>query len=422
MKKKNLLVLIFAGIFVVIIAFVLVFNRTSVPVTPVQDVASDSIHVPAPTPKLFGIEVDTFNVVSDEVKSGDSFGKITGSLGLGTASIYAVAEQVKDVFDVTRIKSGKRYTVLTGKGSSQPSFFIYEASLLNYYVVSLKDSVYAFEGERKRTVAQKQVREVINSSLSASLNNNALTDELASIYAWSIDFFRIQKGDSILVAYEEIYVDDTIYAGIGDIKYARFKHFGENYYAFRYTDESGLTEYYDETGHSLRKAFLKAPLKFSRISSRYTMKRFHPVQKRWKAHLGTDYAAPRGTPIMSTADGVVERAGYTSGNGNYVKIRHNSVYSTQYLHMSKFAKGMKKGKRVRQGDIIGYVGSTGLATGPHVCYRFWKNGKQVDPYRQKLPDANPIDEKYKAAFLKFIEEPLMELANLLRTKPKSIDV
>lgn len=411
MKKKNLHILIFAGIFVVIIASVLVFNQNESNAIFQPSANADTVQVPAPTPSLFGIKIDSFQVVHQDVKPGDSFGKIAGTHGLGTAAIYQVAKQVKEVFDVTRIKSGNRYTILTGEHSSKPSFFIYEASLLNYYVVSLKDSVYAFAGERKRTVKENRKEEVINSSLSASLNNNALTDELASIYAWSIDFFRIQKGDSIVVVFDEIYVDDTIYAGIGNIKYARFKHYGENYYAFRYTDAAGLMDYYDETGHSLRKAFLKAPLKFSRISSRYTMKRFHPVQKRWKAHLGTDYAAPRGTPIMSTADGVVDRAGYTSGNGNYVKIRHNSVYSTQYLHMSKFASGMKKGKRVRQGDVIGYVGSTGLATGPHVCYRFWKNGKQVDPYRQKLPDANPINEKYKADYFKFIAEPMKSLNN-----------
>ena len=412
MKKKNILLLLFIALFVLIAALVIILSRNHVSEFPETEDVSDSIAaVPAPNPKLYGIEIDTFKVVSDEVKAGDSFGNITGKAGLQTSAIYKVAEAVKGVFDVTRIRAGNRFKLLTGEHSIQPSFFIYEESLLKYYVVSLKDSVYAKVGERTKTVKRRHVHNVINNSLSQTLNNNALTDELSSIYAWTIDFFRIQKGDSVAVVYEEIYVDDTIFAGIGNVLYARFDHFKEPYYAFRYTDQSGFTDYFDETGHSLRKAFLKAPLKFSRISSRYTMKRFHPVQKRWKAHLGTDYAAPKGTPIMSTADGEVEKAGYTSGNGNYVKIKHNSVYSTQYLHMSKIASGMKPRKRVKQGEIIGYVGSTGLATGPHVCYRFWKNGKQVDPYRQKLPDANPIKDEYKADFFESIKLPYQELSN-----------
>ena len=408
MKKKHVLTLLFSAMFIAIVILAIVWrNNAPVNVEPEAFVA-DSVQVPPATPKLFGLVVDTFDVIKGQVKNGDSFGKLTGDLGLGSQQIFAVAQAIDGVFDVRKIRIGNDYTVLKGRNSSKPSYFIYEESLLTYYLVALGDSIYVKAGQRTRTVKERFVTGVITSSLYETLAaqqvSTGLTMKLADIYAWTIDFFRIQKGDSITVLYEDVYVDDTIYAGTGRILAARFDHFNEPYFAFRYTDASGETDYYDEKGNSLRKAFLKAPLQYSRISSRYTQSRYHPVQKRWKPHLGTDYAAPQGTPIMTTADGVVEKAGYTSGNGNYVKVRHNSTYSTQYLHMSKIAKGMKPGVRVRQGEVIGYVGSTGLATGPHVCYRFWVNGKQVDPYKQKLPDANPIKDAYRADFMAFVEQ------------------
>jgi murein DD-endopeptidase MepM/ murein hydrolase activator NlpD len=196
----------------------------------------------------------------------------------------------------------------------------------------------------------------------------------------------------------EEWVDDTINLGPGRILAAEFNQSGKAFHAFFFSDSAGYQGYFDRDGQSLKRAFLKAPLDYFRISSRFSGKRFHPVQKRWKAHLGTDYAAPHGTPIRSTANGVVEKKGYTAGNGNYVKVKHNGTYSTQYLHMSKFAKGVNVGTRVSQGQVIGYVGSTGLATGPHVCYRFWKNGKQVDPLKEKLPNAEPIEKRFAASF------------------------
>jgi murein DD-endopeptidase MepM/ murein hydrolase activator NlpD len=205
------------------------------------------------------------------------------------------------------------------------------------------------------------------------------------------------------MVYNEKYINDTIYAGIENIEGAVFVHQDRPYYAFSYMvdTESGKSDYYDEEARPLQSFFLKAPLNFSRISSRYSGNRFHPVQKRWKAHRGTDYAAPHGTPIWSTANGTVIASGYTGGNGNYVKVKHNETYTTQYLHMSK--RNVRVGQRVKQGDIIGKVGSTGLATGPHVCYRFWVRGKQVDPFRQNLPAAEPIAEKLKDDYFAAIE-------------------
>ena len=236
-----------------------------------------------------------------------------------------------------------------------------------------------------------------------------LANRLADTYQWTIDFFRIDKGDRFKVIFKDRFINDTIYAGIESIDAAIFEHRGKPYYAFEFlVDEStDRTEYFDENAKTLRRFFLKAPVDYKRISSRYSPRRFHPVQKKWKAHKGTDYAAARGTPIWSTANGVVIKSGYTRGNGNYVKVKHTNKYTTQYLHMSK--RAVKVGQRVVQGEIIGYVGSTGLATGPHVCYRFWVNGKQVDPYKQKLPSAEPMPEDIKPSYFEFIKENKLKL-------------
>ena len=269
------------------------------------------------------------------------------------------------------------------------------------------------------TIKKRDVSGVINSSLSETIAEEGLSyllaHEMNNIYQWSIDFFRLQKGDRFKLVYNERYIDDTIYAGIENIEAAVFYHEDKPYYAFNFKADStsGEFDYYDEKARPLQSFFLKAPLNFSRISSRFSPRRYHPVQKRWKAHKGTDYAAPYGTPIWSTANGVVIASSYTAGNGNYVKVKHNGTYTTQYLHMSK--RAVKKGQHVKQGEIIGYVGSTGLATGPHVCYRFWVNGVQEDPFRQNLPSAEPIEEKYVPAYFAAIE-PLKEELEKIKFK------
>ena len=222
------------------------------------------------------------------------------------------------------------------------------------------------------------------------------------IFGWQVDFQRLQKGDKFKLIYEEAQVEG-ISVGIKQINGIYFEHSGSPYYAFPFDQGEGV-DYFDEEGKSLRKALLKYPIEFTRISSRYTMNRFHPVQKRWKAHLGTDFAAPTGTPIRTVGDGVVEEAQYKSNNGNYVKVRHNGTYTTQYLHMSKIAEGVRAGTRIKQGQTIGYVGSTGLATGPHLCYRFWRNGVQVDALRVELPPSQPVKKDYLEEFEKVKQE------------------
>ncbi|MCM4159082.1 peptidase M23 [Antarcticibacterium sp. W02-3] len=348
----------------------------------------------------YGMVLNDYEVVRDTIRSGDYFGGILNTHGVSSAKVYEIVNHVNETFNPTKLVVGKPYVILKAKDSvSTPEFFIYENDRIDYTVVNIGDNVAAYKASKPVSIRKKTVSGVIVSNLSDAITNEGysilLSYELSNIYQWSIDFWKLQKGDKFKMVFNERYINDTIYAGIEGIEGAVFVHQDKPYYAFNYAvdPESGKADFYDEEARPLESFFLKAPLNFSRISSRYSGRRFHPVQKTWKAHRGTDYAAPHGTPIWSTAHGTVIASGYTAGNGNYVKVKHNDTYTTQYLHMSK--RNVKVGQRVRQGDVIGYVGSTGLATGPHVCYRFWVRGEQVDPFRQNLPAADPIKEHLK---------------------------
>ncbi len=388
-------------------------EETSISTSSKSEIIQDSTEAKA----LYGISLEEYDMTTDKVKSGETFGVLLDRYGVSPQAVIELAK-FDTVFNIRYIRVDKQYRVFQRRDSTASvDYLVYEESLTNYVVFHLTDSIFIEKGQREIQVRRREVAGVIEGSLYMSLQREnvspVLAVRLSEIYAWTIDFFRLQAGDTYRVVFEEEYIDDTVFVSTGKIIAARLNHMGTDEYAFGFEDRTyGTWEYFDEEGASLRKAFLRAPLAYGRISSRYSRRRFHPVQKRWKAHLGTDYAAPTGTPILSTADGVVSRVGYTSGNGNYVKVRHNSVYSTQYLHMSRFASGIKEGVRVQQGDVIGYVGSTGLATGPHVCYRFWKNGVQVDPLRQELPDAEPINDELKAEFIGFMNPLKTELDQL----------
>ncbi len=363
---------------------------------------SDMVTAEAKEPKkLFGIVVDSLNVVQDKIKRNQNLADILVKYNVDFVKINELAKKSKSVFDVRKLNYGRKYTILAKQdGLNTATHFIYEPNPFEYVVYQLKDSVKAFKQEKPIEYRERELVAKINSSMyEAILEQEAsplLVNRLVDVFAWQIDFFRIQKGDSFKVIYEEQVVDGEV-VGIGKIKGAYFEHFGNAYYAIYYNQGSGV-DYFDEDGNSLRKTFLRAPLNYTRISSRYSLRRFHPVQKRYKAHLGTDYAAPRGTPIRTVGDGIITEARYKRNNGNYVKVKHNANYTTQYLHMNKIAKGIKPGVKVKQGQTIGYVGSTGLATGPHLCFRFWKNGRQVDALKVELPPSQPIKEEHREAY------------------------
>ena len=360
----------------------------------------------------YGILVDSFNVTKAVVKKGQTFGEILYANHIDHPKIAEIVEKSEEIFDFRRVNTGKEYTVICTKDSIQKvCYFIYQENPINYVVIDMTSGVDVYRGEKEIITKLIVSSGRINTSLSESVDKLGISPrvsiKLSEIYAWTIDFFKIQKGDAFNVYYENNYIDG-VYIGIGRVLAAEFTHNNENFYAFYYKENDNPGEYFDEKGMTLRKAFLKAPLDFYRISSKFSRNRKHPVTGQWKGHFGTDYAAPKGTPIMTTANGKIETAGYTKNNGNFVKVRHNGTYTTQYLHMSKIKPGIRKGTFVKQGDIIGYVGSTGLATGPHVCYRFWKNGTQVDPYKQKLPPGAPIKNENKEQYFT-VKDSLIEI-------------
>ena len=366
----------------------------------------------------FGFNYADFNVVQDTVKKGDSFGSIIQSQNIGDKQVYDIVEQVKDSFNVRTIRYNKPYTILRSKNKTNKlQVFIYQPDALTYYVVDFRDSLAtAYKKVKPVTLKRKIIGGVLKSSLSETLGNNsveaALANRITKVFSWSIDFFKLKKGDRYGLIFTERFINGKTYDGVENLEAAFFEYKGKIIYAFPFEKDtlSGKIEYYDDEGKTLKNFFLKSPIKFSRITSRFTMNRFHPVQHTWKAHKGTDYAAPTGTPISTTASGVVEATGYTAGNGNFVKVKHNGTYSTQYLHMSRIL--VRRGQRVTQGQKIGLVGSTGLASGPHVCYRFWKNGIQVDALRLNLPTGESLTGNDKNRFENKIEPLKRELDSI----------
>jgi murein DD-endopeptidase MepM/ murein hydrolase activator NlpD len=371
----------------------------------------------------FGFNLSLFNIVHDTVRAGDTFGEILNHQNIDGLGIHEISEKIKDTFDVRLIRKGRPYTLLRSLDRKKRLLaFIYQPDQLNYYVVDFRDSVAVSKKSRPVIFRKRTVAGSLEGSLSEALANQKvdpdLANKIAKIYQWSIDFFKLQKGAKFGVTFTERFINDTVYDGVDSLHASFFEYKGKKIYAFPFAPNPAANklDYYDEEGKPLKNFFLKAPLKFSRISSRFSPRRFHPVQMMWKAHKGTDYAAPHGTPIMTTAAGIVEAAGYTAGNGNYVKVKHNNTYATQYLHMSQIL--VKRGQRVNQGDIIGKVGSTGLATGPHVCYRFWKNGEQVDPLRQNLPNAEPMSSELRPRFIQQMAPLKRELDSIAGLKFK----
>lgn len=376
------------------------------------DTSLDALPV-VPENMRWGFALGEFQLTEAPLRSGDVLGEILMAHGLTYPQVNAIVEQCKGKFNINSMRVGRKLNFLSKQQSQSPEYMTYEPSPYEYVVFQLKEP-YQVEVVKRHVVTDTIASSgVLETSFWQALMDNGLDDQLADgmidILASSVDFYHQKQGDRFKVVYEQHIVEGEP-VGTGKIIAAVYEREGKEYFAFNFEKQGEKTNYFDFDGRPARKAFLKSPLKYSRISSRYNLHRLHPILGYHKAHLGTDYAAPHGTPIMSVAEGTVVEATRKGGNGIYVKIRHDGIYQTQYLHMSGFAKGIRPGTRVAQGQTIGYVGSTGLATGPHVCFRFWKNGREVDHLRLNLPQPEPIKGAVLEEF-KGVRDGLIRMLN-----------
>ena len=363
---------------------------------------------------LYGINIDSLNITTDKVKRNQFLADLLLPRGVSYATIDYLAKHTRKVFDVRRMRHGHTYAILFAKDSlPKPLYFVYEISASNYVVYQLQDTLKARLGQKPVIRKDKNAKGIIKSSLWMTITDQGddpnLAIKLSEIYAWTIDFFELRKGDEYKIIYPQLYIDGK-YVGFDEPKAANFIHKGVNNYAF-YFEQNGRGDYFDENGKSLERTFLKAPLKYRRISSRFSNHRWHPVLKIYRPHHGVDYAAAEGTPVHSIGDGVVIKRGYQkNGAGNYLRIRHNGTYTTQYAHLRYYARGMRVGVKVHQGQLIGYVGHTGLATGPHLDFRVYKFGQPINPLNLKSPPAKPIAKVYQPAFDSLVRhyKPLLD--------------
>lgn len=388
-----------------------------------REIVVEKIQLPIPQIK-YGMVVNDLNVDEKTVKRNQLFLDLLKENFVDLKILQQLNTLPRKVFDFRKIASSKKYAIISKKDSLNTAIaLIYEPNPVEYIVFHLRDSLMIEACEREVTTAEKSITGVIESSLYETIEAMSISPELTNkfvdVFGWQVDFQHLQKGDRFKLIYEENLVEGIPYS-IGNILGIYFEHMSSPYYAFPFDQGEGI-DFFDEEGKSLRKALLKYPIEFTHISSRYSMNRFHPVVKVWRPHLGTDFAAATGTPIRTVGDGIIEEAGYSSGNGNYVKVRHNGTYTTGYLHMSRIGSGIHAGVRVKQGQNIGYVGSTGLATGPHLCYRFWKNGVQVDALRVELPPSQPVKESSRTEFAIVKEKLTTRLNAIPFTNAQSIN-
>lgn len=389
------------------LAIFLLFITALTSCTPKNPSEAEEEQIAEPT-FMFDIQVDSFEVIQDQVGRNQFLADLLMQYNVSYPTIEHLTRVYRDTFDVRRIRAGNNYFLMLSNDSLRtPRFFIYEISPSEYVVYSLSDSIYAYRGRKPVETRIESAHGQITSSLWNALVNQGyeadLAIKMADIYAWTIDFFGIQKNDRFELIYERKYIDGQA-VGIGKVLSARFRHAGKDHYAV-YFEQNGQGDYFDLEGQSLRRAFLKAPLKYSRVSSHFSHGRYHPILKYVRPHHGVDYAAPAGTPVYSIGNGVVTRKGFQGGGaGNFLYIKHNATYTTAYMHLQKFAPGIQQGTRVSQGQLIGYVGSTGLSTGPHLDFRFFKNGNPVDPLKVESPPALPVEQKNMAAFKQLADE------------------
>jgi murein DD-endopeptidase MepM/ murein hydrolase activator NlpD len=383
------------------VLFLMIFSYKKYNIQKEELIAVDSSLIKE-TKLLFDLPADSFNIISNTVKRDQTLSDILLNYNISPMQIDQLAHKAEGVFDLRKFNYGREYFLFFEKDTSKGlRYFIYEHTPIDYIVFDFNDSLAVYQKHKEIRLEKKCAKGVITSSLwNTMVENNyntAMAIRLSEIFAWTIDFFGIQSGDSFCVLYDEQYVD-SVSIGIGKVYSAYFRHMGNDLYAIPFVQDS-IEDYYDVDGNSLRKAFLKAPLTYSRISSRFSNSRMHPILKIRRPHHGIDYSAPSGTPVVSIGDGVIIAKGWDNGGGgNYVKVRHNGIYSTAYLHLRGFAQGIHTGSFVKQGDVIGYVGSTGLSTGAHLDFRFYKYGSAVDPLKVEAPPVDPIHEDNKVAF------------------------
>jgi len=354
----------------------------------------------------YGITTDSLISLKKTVKRHETLANILTEFAVPYAKIVEIAQLPPEVFDERRIKPGSHYSIYHSNDSAKITrYFVYQKTPIDYVIFNLSDSLLGVtEGKKPIFSKTRSITGTIQTSLYASLIEQGasptLALKLADVFAWQVDFYGIQKGDHFKAIFEEQFIDGQS-IGIGDISAAYFHHYGKDYYAFDFNDGERRA-YYDEEGNSLQKQFLRAPLHFSRISSHYSRSRFHPVLRIYRPHLGIDYAAPTGTPVRSVGDGTVSEKRWSKGGGRILKIRHNSNYQSGYLHLSGYAKGIRRGTKVKQGQVIGYVGSTGLSTGPHLDFRFWKHGRLTNYLRMEFPPTHPVNPEKKDDFMKIM--------------------
>jgi len=369
---------------------------------------------------IYGVSSKNLNVDRFQVNDNQNLSDILSEKGIDYLTIDQIASISKDVYDVRKMRAGNSYFILSAQDTNEvPQLMIYERNPIDFVVFNLIDSLFVYRGSKPISIDTVETAGKIDGSLWVTMNENKadpnLAIELSEIYAWTIDFFGLHQGDSYKIVYEETYAD-TQYIGIGKIISTSFRHGNSDNYAF-YFEQNSIGDYFDEDGGSLRRAFLKAPLRFSRISSRFSYNRKHPILKIRRPHLGVDYVAPIGTPVHSIGDGIVVRAGNNGQAGRMVQIKHNGTYSTSYLHLSRYGSSIRVGNSVKQGQIVGYVGSSGLSTGPHLDFRFYKSGKAVDPLKVKSPPVKPVNAKNIESFNEIMDYWKNYLDNMELTSP-----
>lgn len=411
MKKRTILILLIAA--AVLAAGIFYFLSDSFTSGNGKLMKAEAVAAPL---FMYGLPVDSFDVVQDKIGNNEFLADILLKHHVDYPTITRLAHSTREVFDVRKIRYGNKYTLLLNHDSlARARYFIYEISPVDFVIYDLGDTIHARLGAKEVAVVIDTASGIINSSLWNALIANGddpnLANELSEIYAWTIDFFGIQKGDSYKAIYERRLVDGEN-IGIGRVLAANMNHYGKDIHAFYFVqNEQG--DYFDEKANSLRRAFLKAPLKFKRISSGFSNSRMHPILKIRRPHHGVDYAADHGTPVVAIGDGVVEFAKWDNGGGGRaVKIKHNSTYTTLYMHLSKYGAGIQAGTRVKQGQIVGYVGSSGMATGPHLDFRVYRNGKPIDPTKMESPPAHPVDTAYRQQFYAECEKWMHILHNI----------